>query len=40
MNQIKDFQQELQSVKVSVRCKHQDLRDNWDILVLVCDRTL
>ena len=40
MNQIKDFQQELQSVKVSVCCKHLELRDYWDMLLLVCDRTL
>ena len=40
MNQIKDFQQELQSVKASVCCKHLDLWDYWDMLLLVCDRTL
>jgi hypothetical protein len=40
MNQIKDLQQELQSVRVSVCCKHLDLWDYWDMLLLVCHRTL
>ena len=40
MNQIKDLQQELQSVKVSVCFKHLKLLDYWEMLLLVCHRTL
>jgi len=40
MTQIKELQQELQSVKVSVCCLHLALHYYWDLLLLTCHRTL
>jgi len=37
---IKELQQELQSVKVSVCCLHPSVNYYWDLLLLACHRTL
>jgi hypothetical protein len=38
--QIKELQQELQSVKVSVCCLHLAVHCYWELLLLACHRTL
>jgi hypothetical protein len=39
-SQMKELEQELQSVKVRVCCLHLALQYYWDLLLLACHRTL